>query len=319
MRGVVRVVDADVGVARGGEFPDESPEQAFVGVVADRPAAGPGFGVEEVDAAPQGGRVAADRLADLVHLRRAGRELRELGVEVGVEAHRVPDVGVAGGVRHHPGRERGHHDRNAGRLHRRGVHHRTVDRVEAALVARDLLAEQPRDDLEVLAETIHPLARRPVGHPEHLHRRVHQHAGAEPELQPPSGDVIDGDRLVGQHARAAQRDLGHARGQSDRRGVGGHRGQRGPGLEPGCGRVGPVDEVVPQLDDVEPGVLHPPDPVPVLGPRHVGQRQDVEPQVRHLSPPTRWGRRPTGGRAGCGRSRTAAGPPAPRRRPRTAA
>jgi hypothetical protein len=86
------------------------------------------------------------------------------------------------------------------------------------------------DDLELLLEHVHPL----------LHRQEREAvrgvldlrpARAEPELDPPAGDVIGGRGQLGQHGRVPERRRGDHRPQPQRRRARGESADRAPRVE----------------------------------------------------------------------------------------
>jgi hypothetical protein len=109
--------------------------------------------------------------------------------------------------------------------------------------------------------------------------QVDGQSGPEAELDPAPGDLISGDCLVGQDRRVAQRDLRHARRQSQRGGAGGDRGNGRPGLEPRSRWVGPIAEVIRHRRHIETEGLDSQKPVEELRPGHAGYEHYLKPQV----------------------------------------
>ena len=140
----------------------------------------------------------------------------------------------------------------------------------------DLVPQQAIDDLGVFGQPLDALPRLPVGYADHRVRRVADEPGPEPDLEPALRDVIEGHRAAGEDGRVPERDLGHARRETDGARRPGQSGQRRPALEPRARRVGPVHEMVRQRRDLEPEPLEAGDPLDEHVPRHVGQAQDLE-------------------------------------------
>ena len=222
--------------------------------------------------------VAADRRAVLVDSRRAFAGLGKLRVERLREAQAVPRVGVACRALEHHRTHRREHDRRARQLHRARIHHRCVDPVELSRVRRHLVHKHQVDDLEVFLQPRHPLPGRPVRDSHHLVGRVDGQPDAEPELDAPAGDMVEAERLTCEGRRIAKRDLGDARSKPQ----GGRRlrdgAERGPEVEPGVRRIGPVDEMVCEPAEVEPQRLNAPEAVEHGLPRRVGRDEHLETQ-----------------------------------------
>ena len=69
-------------------------------------------------------------------------------------------------------------------------------------------------------------------------------AGADPELDPAAGDVVDRDDVLRQHRGRPERDRRDHRPEPDPLGHRGERGQRRPGVERARGRAAEDGEVV---------------------------------------------------------------------------
>ncbi len=80
-------------------------------------------------------------------------------------------------------------------------------------------------------------------------------ARSQPQLQPASGHVVDGDGLPGQEGGVTEGVGADQHADADAMGSGGERRQQGPGLEVGTIRSAGLDEVIAQPDAVEAELL----------------------------------------------------------------
>ena len=209
---------------------------------------------------------------------RAFTGLGELRVERLQEAQAVPCIRISRRALQHHRPHRGEHDRRTRRLHRTRIHHRFPDRVELPRVRRDLAGQHPIDDFEVFLQPRHPLPRRPVGDSHHLAGGVDGETDPEPELDASARDVVETQRLSRERRRVAKRDLGYAGAKSQGGGGLGDGAERSPQVEPGIGRIRPVDEVVRESAEVEPQRLDAPESIEHRFPRHVGDDEHFEPE-----------------------------------------
>ena len=196
------------------------------------------------------------------HLGRRGSE-PFLGGEP-VPAHRVPAVGALGGeadVPRRPGRDR---QRRA----------RPLEREAAALVA----SEQVVELLDEGAQPVAPLARRPRREARRLVVLVR--AGADADLEPPPGHVVDGERLLREYARRAEHDRADDRADPDPARRLRERGERRPALVEGP-RPDRVHEVVGHPEAVEPELLDLARPPDDLLPRLEGDDDRAESHGLH--------------------------------------
>ena len=92
------------------------------------------------------------------------------------------------------------------------------------------LGPLPRDDLELPLEHGHPLRKVREVEAERL-VLLHVPPGPEPELDSPSGDVVDGERVFRQHRRMPERDRRDERSEPDALGSGRQSGERRPGIQ----------------------------------------------------------------------------------------
>jgi len=185
---------------------------------------------------------------------------------------------------HHHRAHRRDHDRGARGLNGSRVHEGPVDAVEVASEGRHLVAQQPIHDLEVLAEPRDALRRLPVRDADHVARRVDRDPRPEAHLDATVRDVIERESLPREHGRVPERDLCDAAREPDRPRRGRQPRERGPGFEPGTGRMGVVDERVGQPRDLDPELLEPDEARPEDVPGDVGHAEDVEPQRRTHAP-----------------------------------
>ena len=155
----------------------------------------------------------------------------------GIDAEGVPLVGVASRDPEHPRAMRRDEDRDPRLLDRARLETRIVELVEAALEGRPLLRHQQADDLDRLLEPVDPLrGRRQVDAVAAV--LVLVPAGPDPEDQPPAADVVDGDRLLQQDRRMAERVARHEDAQADARRPRGDRRQQRPRLRGSRPRAG---------------------------------------------------------------------------------
>lgn len=78
-----------------------------------------------------------------------------------------------------------------------------------ALEVHALLGREPRaDDPDRLIERLHRLARR-AARPTHRGHAIPQRARPEAELEAPAAHHVEGRRLLREHRRIAQRQVGH--------------------------------------------------------------------------------------------------------------
>ena len=144
-----------------------------------------------------------------------------------------------------------------------GVVHAPVAAVERHPLAR----EQAPDDLEGLGKAGDtPLDRQPEDRVLDLHR-----ARAEPEHEPPAGDLVDRGRHLRDQAGRMEARTSDERPEPDALGDGGQRRQQRPCLPRAAlfPAVAAVQEVVAEPDRVEPGLLGRLRHRQVFGPAHV--------------------------------------------------
>ena len=198
---VERVVDLDLVHAELDDATDHVLE-AIDGLVADhRAAARSRRGIEHQVGPSQGRRIAPDGRAGVGHRRHPPSRLAiwasnnsRNDMLFHVSARRAawrimtgPRAATVSGGR--------------GAWTGRGFIAASSDVVEPAAERGHLVAQQPVDDLEVLAEPGHALGGFPIGHADHRVRRVERGPGPEPDLEPAARHVVEGQRLAREHRR----------------------------------------------------------------------------------------------------------------------
>src|SRR5438067_7894586 len=88
--------------------------------------------------------------------------------------------------------------------------------VVPSLEGGTVLRHQQADDLHALLQSLGPLPERWEGDPQLLVFRLVP-GGAQAELEPAAGDVVDGDGLVRQNRWVAERDPGYKHPEPDPR------------------------------------------------------------------------------------------------------
>ena len=149
------------------------------------------------------------------------------------------------------------------------------------------VAQEPVDDLDSLVEAADQLPRRRQRDAELL-VLGDEPPGAQPELEPAVGDVVDGHRLVREKARVAERVAAHQHPDPDARRAGRQPGQERPALVVRPGRAAGLVEVIAVPHAVE---AEPLEVLPALDER--GEREvlvGAQPEAhsaRHWGPPER--------------------------------
>ena len=160
---------------------------------------------------------------------------------------------------------------------------RLVQLVEAATERDRASGLQPVEDLERLLEPVDAFGRRRQRDavPAVL---VLVPAGPEPEDQPPAADVVDGDRLLEEHSRMAERVARDEHAEADARRPRSERCEQRPRLVTGVlGRPVGVKQVVDEPGVIEPELLGQREVVEHLGPAAVRLAQEE-------AETDRWGR-----------------------------
>lgn len=231
-----------------------------------------------------------------MRLRRGAAPVGHLGI-----AGRHPGLPVPGG-QIQPARAGGRHrERQPRPLHTPGNVAHLVRGVVHALVGDDVLAQQPVQQRDELAEVVGAFARRPGLLAERGGVEAIA-AGADAEGDPAVADVVERDQFLGEGDRVPEVRRGDKGAEAHPGGDARRRGQRRHGAEPGPVAEGPPREVVIGVRGVEAQLLGAlPHLPPAFGPAADGEYQgaqshtpsvrasegpDDSPSVHRTAPPT---------------------------------